>query len=475
MQRFFLLLAGVLLVALSSPAYSQQNMSLNDCIAWGLAHHPQIKVAQLQITDAEWQIKESKASGLPQVSAGLGYTGFIQRGGLPSGALSFGGGGGTIPPIVYEQFTNDQVNALGAFLGAAFQSDPDSKIYFSPVHGLSADVSANQLIFSNSYLIARKVARFYRDYVAVQMESTKMTVRNQVIEAYLPALLISDNLAILDKNIGNLEKLFDETKAVNKAGFVEQLDVDRLELSLSTIRSERDNLARQREIVVDALQMAMGMPVGENITLSDNVESLMTQYADADLTSSVNFMNRPEYNLLLKGREMGLLQVKLYEKAWMPNVIGFLQWQGSYQGGFGAKDSETFNDWYFIPSTVGGLKVTSNLWDSGLTKAKRQRAQVTVMTLDAQKELLENALTLELEAARKQYLSAEARVSSQQKNVALAQRIYNTTQTKYQAGVGSSFELVQAEQSLYNAQQGLMNARFDLLSARVAIKKAMGQ
>ena len=364
---------------------------------------------------------------------------------------------------------------MGAFLGAAFQSDPDSKIYFSPVHGLSADVSANQLIFSNSYLIARKVARFYRDYVAVQMESTKMTVRNQVIEAYLPALLISDNLAILDKNIGNLEKLFDETKAVNKAGFVEQLDVDRLELSLSTIRSERDNLARQREIVVDALQMAMGMPVGENITLSDNVESLMTQYADADLTSSVNFMNRPEYNLLLKGREMGLLQVKLYEKAWMPNVIGFLQWQGSYQGGFGAKDSETFNDWYFIPSTVGGLKVTSNLWDSGLTKAKRQRAQVTVMTLDAQKELLENALTLELEAARKQYLSAEARVSSQQKNVALAQRIYNTTQTKYQAGVGSSFELVQAEQSLYNAQQGLMNARFDLLSARVAIKKAMGQ
>lgn len=115
------------------------------------------------------------------------------------------------------------------------------------------------------------------------------------------------------------------------------------------------------------------------------------------------------------------------------------------------------------------------MWDSGLTKAKRQRAQVTVMTLDAQKELLENALTLELEAARKQYLSAEARVSSQQKNVALAQRIYNTTQTKYQAGVGSSFELVQAEQSLYNAQQGLMNARFDLLSARVAIKKAMGQ
>jgi outer membrane protein TolC len=89
--------------------------------------------------------------------------------------------------------------------------------------------------------------------------------------------------------------------------------------------------------------------------------------------------------------------------------------------------------------------------------------------------LLENGFAMELETARKLYLNAQERVLSQQKNLDLAQRIFNTTQTKYKAGIGSSFEMVQAEQSLYTSQQGLMTARFDLLTARVAVKKALGK
>jgi outer membrane protein TolC len=76
--------------------------------------------------------------------------------------------------------------------------------------------------------------------------------------------------------------------------------------------------------------------------------------------------------------------------------------------------------------------------------------------------------------ARKQFQNATERVNNQQKNLDLAQRIFNTTQTKYKSGIGSSFEVTQAEQGLYTAQQSLMTARYDLLGARVAIKKALG-
>ena len=89
--------------------------------------------------------------------------------------------------------------------------------------------------------------------------------------------------------------------------------------------------------------------------------------------------------------------------------------------------------------------------------------------------MLENAFALELETARKQFQNATERLATQQKNLDLAQRIFDTTQTKYKAGVGSSFEVTQAEQGLYTAQQSLMTARFDLLTARVSIKKALGQ
>lgn len=454
---------------------AQNQMTLEDCIAYAQANHPELKIAQLKISDAEWQIKENTATGLPQVTVGISYTGFIQRGGLPSSALSFGGGGAPPPQSLIDGFENAGIDGFFDWFGGLFASDPDSKLYFAPVHSVAGELKASQLLFSNSYRLAKKAARYYRDYVAMSLNTTRRTVRNQVIDAYLPALLIADNVKILDKNIGNLEKLIGETREVNKAGFAEQLDVDRLELSISTLKSERENLVRQQEIVVNALKLMMGMAIAENIQPSDNLDALLTKYADADLTTELNPMTRPEYTTLLKARELQNLQIEIYNKPWMPNVVGFAQYQPQAQGGFGDKNSDTHKDWYFIPSAVGGISITANLFDSGVSKAKKQRAVVALQTLDEQKRMLENAFQLELANARKQYMNADARVKNQQRNLDLARKIYDTTQTKFKAGLASSFELVSAESALYQAEQTLMSARHELLTARTAIRKALGQ
>ncbi|MCW5925162.1 MAG: TolC family protein [Saprospiraceae bacterium] len=430
------LLASILILSLHSVA-AQTSMSLSDCIDYAQSNHPDIKVAQLQIRDADWQIKENKATGLPQLSGGLNYQYFIQRPGIPQSALFPGGG--------------------------------DEKVYFNAYHSLTPSLSLNQLFFSNSYRIALKASEYYRDYVQVQMAVAKQKVRNQVIDAYLPALLLTENLAILDKNIGNVEKLLNETKAINQAGFAEQLDVDRLELSRSTLISERNNLVRQQAIVVDALKLAMGKPIAEPLTPSDNLKKLLAEYGEADFAAELNLMNRPEYVQLLKGRELNTLQTEIYRKPWMPTVAGFVQYQPGWQGGFG-DDTK----WFFIPAAVAGVSISVPIWDGGGTKAKRERAIIAEQTIETQKQLLENVITFEVENARKQYLNAQERMMNQIRNLDLAQRIYDTTQTKYKAGIGSSFEITQAEQSLYAAQQSLMQAQYDLLSAKTALRKALG-
>lgn len=427
------------------PLAAQNVMSLSDCIQYAFDHNPQMQIAQLQIADADWQIKENKAIGLPQLTAGINYQYFIQRPGIPASVFQFD------PSMP----TPDSLK--------------DVRFAFNANHTLSPTLTYSQLLFSNSYLTGLKAARYYREYVQHQLSVTRKTLRDQVTDAYLPALLIAENLTILDKNIGNLEKLLQETRATNQAGFAEQLDVDRLELSLSSLRTERDNLSRQRDIVVNALKMSIGMPVQEEIGLSDDVSKLLARYADVDLASGINYMNRPDYVALLKARELNLLQVDLYRKPWMPTFSGFLQYQPGWQGGFGND-----NEWFFIPSAVVGLSVSIPIYDGGSTRAKRERAMIAVQTLDAQKQLLENGIALELETARKQFVNASERMKRQEQNLELAQRIYNTTQTKYKAGVGSSFELVSAEQQLYSAQQALMQAQYDLLNARVAVKKALG-
>jgi len=214
--------------------------------------------------------------------------------------------------------------------------------------------------------------------------------------------------------------------------------------------------------------------VKQEIEPSDNLQNLLSVYADADLATEPNFMNREEYVQLLKGRELNTLQIDLNSKTWMPSVSGFIQYQPGWQGGFGKSTDVNFHKWFFIPSAIAGVSVNIPIWDGGAAKARRERAMISVQTIDVQKQTLENAITLEVENARKQFVNARERMESQQKNHDLAQRIYDTTQKKYKAGVGSSFEITQAEQQLYAAQQSLMQAQFDLLTAKTAVRKALG-
>jgi len=57
----------------------------------------------------------------------------------------------------------------------------------------------------------------------------------------------------------------------------------------------------------------------------------------------------------------------------------------------------------------------------------------------------------------------------------LAEEIYQTTQIKFDEGVGSSVELRQAESDFYTAQSNQINAMYDLLDAYTELQKALGK
>jgi outer membrane protein TolC len=81
---------------------------------------------------------------------------------------------------------------------------------------------------------------------------------------------------------------------------------------------------------------------------------------------------------------------------------------------------------------------------------------------------------MEINNARIQYHNAKKRLDNRKRNLELAERIYNTTQIKYKEGVGSSLEINQAEQSLFDSQRNHTQALYELLSAQFSLNKALG-
>ena len=415
---------------------AQESMTLTQAIDYALANHTEVRLAKLTLKDADWQIKENRATAYPHFSFGINATRFLIQPALPAEALGF--------PDFPE----------------------GTKFKFALQNNIAGKISYDQLLFNSSYLVSIKAARMYRDYVNLNLEAVNEKIRSEVTDAYLPALMLTESIAILDNNILNQEKLYREVEATYKAGFVEQLDVDRMNYLLSTLRTERESQVRQRDMVLDALKFAMGMPVKTEITLSDDVDKLLASYGEINIDEQLDYMTRPAYVSLLKARELRDVQVEVFQKDWMPTVSFFASYDPSFQGN---------EKLFWIPSSIIGLSINMPIYDGGLSKAKEERAIIEAMKVDEQKDMLVRAMDLEVEASRKQYDNAKQKMEDQQSNLDLAKRIHDTAQTKFRNGVGSSFEVTQAQAGYYQAQGLFIAARFEYLRSIVAFKKALGQ
>src|SRR5688572_7826340 len=254
----FIFLAGFQLVQ------SQPTMSLSEAIDYALANHPEVRLARLGLRDAEWQIKENLATALPQVNLGVHYSYFLQQPAIPAEALGFPGQEG-------------------------------EKLTFALRNNLAGKLSVNQLLFSSSYLSGIKAARIYRDYAALELDAVIEGLSQDVRDAYLPALLLTESIIVLDSNIANQDKLLSETRAIYKAGFAEQLDVDRMDLISSTLRTNRESLVRQRDILIDVFKFAINMPVKDEVVLSDDLDGLLDEYADVNVDEALDYQAKADY------------------------------------------------------------------------------------------------------------------------------------------------------------------------------------
>ena len=66
-------------------------------------------------------------------------------------------------------------------------------------------------------------------------------------------------------------------------------------------------------------------------------------------------------------------------------------------------------------------------------------------------------------------------MDSQEKNMELAERVYNTVKKKYEQGVGSSFETLQADTDLQQAQSNYFKALYDAIVAKISYRKSLGK
>ncbi|MGB0862404.1 MAG: TolC family protein [Saprospiraceae bacterium] len=438
-KLLFILVVGF---SWSSVSAQTNTFSLQQAIDYAMKNDNSLRNAQLNIKDAAGQIKEIRAIGMPKLSAKVDYQYFIE---LPTSL---------IPANAFDPTAPE-----GQFIEAQFGTS----------NSLTASLDFSMLLFDGTYLVGLEAAKLYKDFAGLQVKQAEKEVKDKVVDAYVSTLIFEVTKKTFDDNIKNLTGLIKETKELYKEGFAEQLDVDRLEYSLQSIKTELANLNRQEEQVKNLLKFTMSYPLDQDIQLVDNIDMLLVNEFALANDEALDLNNRPELNVLNKSLDLQALDIKQYQRGYLPNLAAFASYQYSVQG------NNLFDNPPSFPMSLVGLQLNVPIFDGFEKRAKIERARVSQEKSLNQKKDLVRAINLEVETARISYTNAFERVGNSKKSVELAQKIYDTTKTKYKEGVGSSFELIQAESELYQSQNSYQQALYDYLKSKADLKKALGK
>ena len=89
--------------------------------------------------------------------------------------------------------------------------------------------------------------------------------------------------------------------------------------------------------------------------------------------------------------------------------------------------------------------------------------------------LLQNSIDLEIKQATVTLTNSLESLKSQKRNLELAQEVVRVARIKYQQGVGSNIEVINAEADFKEAQTNYYSALYDAFIAKVDLDKATGQ
>lgn len=406
--------------------------------------------------------KEITGSALPTINGSISTQHFFA---IPVTVLP-----DFLSPAVYGVLTQEGVrNGAGMPITA-----PSSYGTFPAQFGVpwqaSAGFTVQQLLFQPDVFIGLKARATSMKYVSSNIDVMRDSIKSNVYRSYYAVLIGEKRLHFLQDGIKRLEKLLTDQEAMYKQGFVEKLDIDKTQVSLNNLKTTERQVIQGVALGYHALKFALGINIKDELILSDSLSPSIIKKDILEL-GNVVYENRPEVRLLNNVKTLQELDLQRNKLQYIPTIAAF--WNYSKNAQRQKFDFFGRGDWF--NTSVIGVNMSIPIWNGGQRESKIRQARLNLEKTNNTISYVKNAIDLQQEAAKIQLTSALSNLDNQQRNIDLAQRVYYTTKLKYEQGLGSSFEVLQVEQSLQDAESNYYISLYEAVVSKVALLKAVGK
>ncbi|UOU96962.1 TolC family protein [Chryseobacterium daecheongense] len=409
-------------------AQEKKQLTLDEAVHMGIQNSKNLKIDAAKIEEATADLLDAKNKQLPDLKLSGSYMRLTNA----KVDLKFLGESGS---------GNGEMSApKSVFLGQASLSMP-----------LYAGGRIKYGIESAKYLV---------EAAKLSTENDKTAIAYNVAQAYNNLFKASQSIKVLEENLTASVKRDETFLKLENNGVIARNDRLKANLQTSNIELQLLEAKNNYNIANINMDLLLGLPETTELEVDPNYIDEIQDAKPVSYYLNEAQQNRKDLLALDQQRKAAALGTKAAKAENYPTV--------ALTGGYIAADAPKFITIYNAVNVGVGVSYNlANLWKQN-SALKQSRARE--MQLDATNELLNDNIKLEV---NKEYQNADyskQRIAVFEKSAVQANENYRITKNKFDNGLATMTELLDADAAQISANVGVINAKAD---AALAYRKLL--
>ncbi|MFO7976253.1 MAG: TolC family protein [Candidatus Hydrogenedentota bacterium] len=407
-------------------------LTVRDCVNIALENNEKIFQAESDVDAARARIGQARSQMLPRVGATVSF--------IHTEYEDIKGGG------VFDLFS-------GAFT-SEFQPEDDFR---------NETVTGEQVLYAGGRIRAAiDAARFLTESKEWQKAVTLAQVEFDAKQGFYDVLLATSLVEVAAESVRTFERNLTDAQEMYDVGMISNFEVLRAKTELGARKSELVAAKNALRLAEANLRRVLFLPEDTRLDLDASIEWAPTE-TPLETYVAQALENRPEIRALGKSIEAAKQQVRGAKGQYLPRVGLRAEYSNTENGGLVANDGWTFT-----------LGAECDIYAGGKRKHDVLEARSQVTSLEHQLSDLHRLVELDVTQAHISIQDAMAKMESERGIVALAQEGLRLAELRFQEGVGTQSEILDAELALTNAQSSLFKSLREFAVANASLERAMG-
>jgi len=437
-----LFFAGMIVVALSNQAQQPQALSLEQAVEYAMQHQPSFQNYRIDQQIASAKNLEATSKYLPKVNGSADLRDNLKL--------------GQIVVELPNPLTGEKIS---------------QQIQQGTKYSMNAGVDLTQPLLDVSAITDMKVAKTQNQLSNIQLQQAIVELRANVARAYYLVLLNQERLGKAEKSVQRFQKASEDAKVKFDNQNALKSEVNRSLLNLSNAKYSLQVAQDSVKTAMANLAYLIGLPADARLALTDQ---LPREVKDVALPEYPDFAAAEQLRHELKAETMQQLlarqQLAKINTQYAPTLNGY-----AFIGGTGLDNKNIFaeNKWFW--TSYVGLRLNLPIFD-GLQKmalAKQQKLQVNKS--DNNLAQIRNNIRFQLVQSAVNYANSSKNLQLIKANVNLAEEIVQEATVRYQNGMATFQEVLDAEGTLKDTEFNYLQAMYAFLLSELEWKKANGK